>query len=335
MVCTEEPTKVKFIFTNKTEDDLYILKWCTPLEGMKSPFLTIKYGDKEVKYEGIIAKRLSPCKQEYYKHLKPHHPVENTIDLAEAYAFPDTGEYIVQYSNTLVYLSKMSYEKPDFDHANMHIVTAASSICIEKPKKRNHRHISHDCIFCAQEINENEAHQVIRCLKQLFLKTYRTVIHEVDNNVQLYRIWFGEDQYEGYKFNIYSAFKSCYDKLQSEQSEDECTYYFKGNQCKDPSYFAVTDEKKITLCCLYFLAPNVSERQNDDSKQQILMHEWMHAYGFKEDRAYGANDCKQLSTECALENADSFGYFYCEVLLENERQLLKRTKAKMGHPDHL
>ena len=336
VVCTEEPTKVKFIFTNKTEDDLYILKWCTPLEGMKSPFLTIKYGDKEVKYEGIIAKRLSPCKQEYYKHLKPHRPVENTIDLAEAYAFPDTGEYIVQYSNTLVYLSKTSYEKPDFDHANMHIVTATSSICIQKPKKK--KHILRDCIFCAKEINENEAHQKIRHLKQLFLETYRTVIHEVDNNVQLYGRWFGENQYDEYKLNICSAFESCYEKLEPGPNQSECRYHFRGNQCQNPSYVAVTNKpggREITLCCPYFSAPDISERPNDDSKQQILMHEWMHAYGFKKDRAYGANNCKQLSTKCALENADSFGYFYCEVLLENKRQLLKCTKAKMGHPDHL
>ena len=316
MVCTEEPTKVKFIFTNKTEDDLYILKWCTPLEGMKSPFLTIKSGEKEVEYEGVIAKRSSPYKQEYYKHLKPHHPVENTIDLAEAYAFPYTGEYIVQYSNTLVCLCKMSYKKPDFDHADMHIVTATRSIHIIKPKKRNDRRSrSHRCVLCVGRINEIEACEKIRRFEKLFLVAYeRVIIKEVNNNHQLYKGWFGGDENEVYKYNVRDAFKKCYKMLTQKGWYGKFEYKF---EAIDPSYYAETNlyTKEIILCCLYVTAHDSSEYSGDDSKQQILMHEWMHAYGLiGKDIEYGARSCRRLPPDEAIKNADNYGYFYCDVL---------------------
>lgn len=314
MVCTEEPTKVKFIFTNKTEDDLYILKWCTPLEGMKSPFLTIKHGEKEVEYEGVIAKRSSPCKQEYYKHLKPHRPVENTIDLAEAYAFP-TGEYTVQYSNTLVCLSRRSYEALDFDHAPTHIVTATRSIRIEKPKKRNDRRSrSHRCVLCVGRINEIEAREKIRRFEKLFLVAYQRVIQEVNHNHQLYKGWFGGDENEVYKYEVRDTFKKCYKMLTQKGWYGKFKYKF---EVIDPSYYAETNlyDKEIILCCLYVTAHDSSEYSGDDSKQQILMHEWMHAYGgLREDTGYGAGPCRELPPDIAIENADNYGYFYCDVL---------------------
>lgn len=324
MVCTEEPTKVKFIFTNKTEDDLYILKWCTPLEGMKSPFLTIKYGEKEVEYEGVIAKRSSPCKQEYYKHLKPHRPVENTIDLAEAYAFPDTGEYTVQYSNTLVRLSRRSYETLDFDHAPTHIVTATRSIRIKMPKKRNDRRSrSHRCVLCVGRINEIEAREKIRRFEKLFLFAYeRVIIKEVDNNHQLYRRWFGGDENEYYKNIVRDAFKKCYNKLAQKSWYGKFKYKF---EVIDPSYYAETDlhTKEIILCCLYVSAPDSSENSGDDSKQQTLMHEWMHAYGrLGIDIGYGARPCRELPPDIAIKNADNYGYFYCDVSRVNDHLLL-------------
>ena len=47
----------------------------------------------------------------------------------------------------------------------------------------------------------------------------------------------------------------------------------------------------------------------------MLLHEWAHALGGRDDVAYYADNCKQLAKNNpagAIRNADSFSFHYCQ-----------------------
>ena len=67
MACNKALSTVacSFQFTNIADEDLYLLKRNTPLEGFYSPFLTLSTEGRPVDYEGIIASRIAPTKDEF------------------------------------------------------------------------------------------------------------------------------------------------------------------------------------------------------------------------------------------------------------------------------
>ena len=68
MDCTQKVDKVlcQFDFANVAQQqDYYLLKRHTPLEGLYSTFLTVKQGTDVVQYQGYVAYRLPATKDNY------------------------------------------------------------------------------------------------------------------------------------------------------------------------------------------------------------------------------------------------------------------------------
>ena len=62
-----EEAHLVFEITNLTASTLHILKWNTPLEGLNSPCLDVKSGNKKIDYDGIMIKRGSPQANDFYQ----------------------------------------------------------------------------------------------------------------------------------------------------------------------------------------------------------------------------------------------------------------------------
>ena len=61
-----EPIKLRFDLTNSGAEDLYVLKWNTPLEGLNSDCLKVIRGENnKVAYDGPMIKRGSPGPEDY------------------------------------------------------------------------------------------------------------------------------------------------------------------------------------------------------------------------------------------------------------------------------
>jgi len=56
----DEHTHLIFELTNHTKQPLHILKWNTPLEGLKSDCLSVNKNGKRVSYDGLLIKRGQP-----------------------------------------------------------------------------------------------------------------------------------------------------------------------------------------------------------------------------------------------------------------------------------
>ena len=96
--------KLQFQFENNSNEDIYILVYHTPLEGLKSSCLTIKDCDgKNIDYKGYRFKRCPPTKKDFILLEKYKSVSSPVLDLAEAYTLPE--RYTVEYTKQLVCLT--------------------------------------------------------------------------------------------------------------------------------------------------------------------------------------------------------------------------------------
>ena len=75
----------------------YLLKRNTPLEGFYSPFLTLSTEGHPVEYEGILASRIAPTKDEFVL-LKAGESIAASVQITDVFNIDTDGLYTVQYS---------------------------------------------------------------------------------------------------------------------------------------------------------------------------------------------------------------------------------------------
>jgi hypothetical protein len=91
---SDEPKILKFELKNSSDQDLYVLKWYTPLEGLISNCLKVWRDNEYVEYDGPLFKRGRPGAQDYV-FIKAGETVSNNFNLDEAYSTSSVGRYRV------------------------------------------------------------------------------------------------------------------------------------------------------------------------------------------------------------------------------------------------
>ncbi len=91
-----EPVVVQFILTNETENDLYVLNWFTPLEGLGGDIFRVTRDGQRIRYQGPLASRTDPT-PEAYTLLEAGGTVEVDVDLSLAYDFSQPGNYTIKF----------------------------------------------------------------------------------------------------------------------------------------------------------------------------------------------------------------------------------------------
>ena len=318
MPTKDNSSKILIRFSNTSDEARYVLKYHTPLEGLKSPFLAIKNNEgKEIKYNGYCFKRCPPTKKDFIlfegKEEKDCH-----INLTDAYAIPSDGECTIEYTKPLVCLTKEEMAESKIT-AIIGELTMPTSMPIKlqitgiiRKKKKDvpagqgiRFHGQHN----AQERNVTEAlhHEVCRA--------YPLVIDAVDSNPAKYQLWFGHPNPD-HKAKVKGVYEKCHTGLM----HNTVTYHFRGPDCDDETYGYCQKEGEVFLCELYIEANEKSQVSGEDSKQQTLVHEWTHAYANTNSKfgdIYGAGSCIELAKnkpEKAIDNADNYGYFYCDIV---------------------
>ena len=91
-----KPVKLRFDLTNTGDEDLYVLKWHTPLEGLNSDCLTVIRNEKsKVAYDGPMIKRGHPGPEDYVL-IPAGATVTADVDVGESYAVSIPGDYRVE-----------------------------------------------------------------------------------------------------------------------------------------------------------------------------------------------------------------------------------------------
>ncbi len=95
-----EPVEVTFRLGNPTDEKVSVLKWHTPLEGLRNNYLRVTRDGVEVPYAGMMLKRAPPDASDYVT-LAPGESATGTVDLTEAYDFQQPGHYRIEFTGEL------------------------------------------------------------------------------------------------------------------------------------------------------------------------------------------------------------------------------------------
>jgi peptidyl-Lys metalloendopeptidase len=106
-----KPLPVDFSLENHTSEDLWILKWNTPLEGIKGKIFDVVCDDKVIQYEGRMYKRAEPLKEDYVC-IKSGDSITATVDLASAYNIPACKKCKVVFKSMILDCTNLEQEVP-------------------------------------------------------------------------------------------------------------------------------------------------------------------------------------------------------------------------------
>jgi hypothetical protein len=93
-----EPVTVHFAMVNRTDQELYLLKWLTPFEGIAGEIFRVMRDGHPVPYHGILASRGDPS-PESYLYIEPKGAIAIEVNLSEAYNFSQPGSYTIAFKS--------------------------------------------------------------------------------------------------------------------------------------------------------------------------------------------------------------------------------------------
>jgi len=91
-----EPVKVQFFLVNEIDNDLYVLNWFTPLEGLGGDIFRVTRDGQRLRYQGPMASRSDPS-PEAYTLVEAGGMVSAEVDLSLAYDFSAPGAYSIEF----------------------------------------------------------------------------------------------------------------------------------------------------------------------------------------------------------------------------------------------
>ncbi|HZY79761.1 MAG TPA: M35 family metallopeptidase [Cyclobacteriaceae bacterium] len=318
---------VIFEISNTGNVDVYVLKWNTPLEGLRSDCLEVIHNRKFVPYDGILVKRGLPT-QENYVEVKVGQTVSVKVDVAEGYDLSKKGTVSIAFNseNLVVIPATEAVSDAEFTTAvqakkrrkidnkparfkvdgNTKRKTVGQSYRIGKKKVKIALASDADATALDPQIvdaaNDAEKNSAIKAHHD----GYTLVVESLGAlaNDARYKEWFG-----AHTPSRLSTVKTNYDKVKKRMETVRFTYYCHGSACR-PGDFAYTTHgnDKIWLCSAFRNA----QPTGPDSKAGTIVHEHTHATSSTEDIVYGRNNCRSLARSTpddAINNADNYEYY--------------------------
>jgi len=95
-----EPLIIEFVLENLSKQNIWVLTWYTPLEGLKGKIFEVTCDGKPVPYEGIMAKRGNPRGEDYIL-IPSNEAVSATVDLSKAYKIQQSDECQVKFKGRI------------------------------------------------------------------------------------------------------------------------------------------------------------------------------------------------------------------------------------------
>lgn len=106
-----KPVEVLFRLTNRTQRPLFVLKWHTPLEGVRSNLFTVTRDGAGLPYQGPMVKRAAPTAGDYVT-IAPGASVEARVDVSQVYEMAPPGNYQLTFRDELMDVATEQAEVP-------------------------------------------------------------------------------------------------------------------------------------------------------------------------------------------------------------------------------
>ncbi|XP_019850270.1 PREDICTED: uncharacterized protein LOC109581006 [Amphimedon queenslandica] len=323
-----------FEFTNMAAEDYYILTSDSPLEGLYSPFVAVYHNGRRVQYEGLIGFRLPPRKQDF-QFIKAGQVISATVQISDAFTFGSDGLYIIKYNKPLKFITREEMEYEAYVASRIKRVRVSEvresvyinlmdTHLITRPVRmeavlsaQEPDHIVHiDSCGSAQYIGGTSQQQSDTTDAHKLLCDKLQKAYDAVGNNDLYKTWFGI-----YNGGRAATVKSIYKKCKDGLTNNDVTYDFKNGleTCEGRNWIAYTKlgTRTVYLCGPYgYDKAPIGCTTRSISKEDTLVHEWSHAFGYTDDIKYGTSDCQKLAKDDpskAIHNADNYSYYYCRV----------------------
>jgi peptidyl-Lys metalloendopeptidase len=321
---------LKFSLTNESKRPLKVLKWHTPLEGLKSDMFRVDIAGHRATYLGPIYKRMPPTEADYIT-VRPGATLTAPVDLASAYDIALAGNYNVSYKTEHLHAGveptkALTAKLKKGQHSPAVTVRSNTAIfTLEKPRRPKTVagvEVAHAQKLASAALVKAEKTAFSGCSqsRQTDLNT------AVTNAVQIaatarsalanasscaratgprYREWFGK-----YSQSRFDAVKSHYDKIHDALANKDIAFFCDCSDAGTYAYVYATKPYEIHLCGAFWNAP----MSGTDSKAGTLVHEMSHfnVVAGTDDHVYGQSACRTLANNnpgSAIDNADSHEYF--------------------------
>ena len=309
-----------FEFTNNANEDLYLMKRGTPLEGLFSEFLTVSVAGSPVEYDGPLVFYTPPTKDEFVL-LKAGESISASVEITDAFSIDIDGLYTVQYSKPLQYLSVNEMSELSNGQIRESSVQESIRIYLEdthallkpsRPGETDAVDYSVNIESCSTALFTGSRNNsgTLAAHKRLCGGLDKTKGKLGNNN--LYRTWFG-----AYDSGRFTTVRNVYTYVRNGLASRSVRYYNNGPLCKS-NYVAYTYKSYsytiVYLCNAFYKYPTAC-RGTAYTKERVLIHEWVHALGGRDDVTYYVDNCKRLARTnpaAAIRNADSYSFHYCQ-----------------------
>ena len=329
MACNKALSAVacSFEFTNNANEDLYLLKRNTPLEGLYSDFVSVSLDGRPLKYEGIHKLRIPPTKAEFVL-LKASESISPSVQINDAFSIDTDGLYTVQYSRPIEYLSVNEMSAMSIDWPRKLFLGESVQLYLEdtflllKPKKEDvkidytvHLQACGSVSFSNGNVQNSKTLAAHNRLCAGCNKARR----KVGSGIGISTTWFGS-----YSAGRTTKAKRTYKNIKNRLTNNKgLKYYNNGPDCEDGDYAYVwsNDAKTVYLCKQYYNSQTFCSTSKE-SKEGTLLHEWSHNlanridYKDRTGNYYGRSRCKTLASKKpkkAVRNADNYCYHYCDA----------------------
>lgn len=333
----EKPNLI-FELSNHSKTALHVLKWNTPLEGLKSDCLVVKKNKKTIEYDGRLVKRGTPRPEDYIV-LAPGSSVSSKVDASDAYDLSTPGKTKVDFRKELMVYTNQpvtaalirggavpppppkSELAVSTNHAEFNVVGGDDSKLTDGEKMRRAEAQIKLPSFIRGLISANRGAAVpelLPCDVRSATAAQEAIVRKAHANGyaltkstleamaqnEFYKTWFG-------KFTP-AHFKRVKIHFQDIQHDFENKHFIYDLSCTgcDATDYAYTykNARTIWLCNAFWDAPDLGA----NSKAGTMVHEHSHVSASTVDNEYSEADCRALAKKSpgrAIRNADSHEFY--------------------------
>lgn len=335
MSCQKVKTAVicSFEYTNNAQEDFYMLKRDSPLEGeILAPFMSVYREGEQLKYEGIHVDRDAPTSADYIL-LRAGETLTKSIKLTDAFNFGlmSMGMYTIQYMEPLYYLTREKLELQSRTADEIHVrqsvtIYLKDTSILDQP-------------FADESIEDNEENEIEEMeghlcetakylggdeedknttseLHELICKTLRMAKLELDINPILYKKWFGAKSIKRSYF-----VKKTFDDMITGLHKSKFLYHI-GKLCKPGhnGYMYSDKGKMVAVICEAFLMRDIfCNRFGSPSREGMIVNLLSKIFGRTAALRRGMIGCLFLAKyfpKIAIHNSGNYENFYCESRFE-------------------
>lgn len=327
---TDDRVQIRYTLENNSAENLFVLAWQTPVDGITHDMFLIERDGVEVAYTGMLVKRAEPRPEDYIE-IAAGESLTAVFDPTSAYDMAMTGEYTITYRTAFTDVLTGSVSKSmvasrsetESNTVAFHLEGLFDQATMKANCSKNPCHWqcpnppptcddgggggggtgSGSLTFVA--CDSTQQNKITSAVANATSISRASADDLADGSSSLYETWFGT--YDSGRYNtVTSNFEAIANAFETKNVTINCSdadlgYY---------AYVYPSNPYEIYVCYYFFRAPATGR----DSKAGTLVHEMSHfnVVAGTDDIVYGESGALRLARtnpRKAIKNADNHEYF--------------------------